>query len=115
MSIVRAFLDEERQKEAAIQAHIEVEQQTIQQLQIEKERQQALRNMQAMPGSSSNSIVIEKDDEDDLPPPVPYQCRMSTIPTYRPTCEKCGQLGHEEPTCTTPSVRGFSPVRSFDP
>ena len=63
MSIVRAFLDEERQKEAAIQAHIEVEQQTIQQLQIEKERQQALRNMQAMPGSSSNPIVIAKDDE----------------------------------------------------
>ena len=42
MSIVRAFLHEEQQKEATIQAHIEVEQQTIQQLQIEKERQQAL-------------------------------------------------------------------------
>ena len=102
MSIVRAFLDEERQKEAIIQAHIEVEQQTIQQLQIEKERQQVLQNMRAMPGSSSNPIVIEKDDEDDLPPPAPYQRQMSTIPTYRPTCEKCGQLGHEEPTCTTP-------------
>ena len=104
MSIVRAFLDEERQKEAAVQvqAYIEVEQQTKQQIQLEKERQQVLRNMQAMPGSSLNPIVVEKDDKDDFPPPAPYQRRMSTIPTYRPTCEKCGQLGHEEPTCTTP-------------
>ena len=70
MSIVRAFLDEERQKEVTIQAHIEVEQ------------QQALRNMQALPGSSSNPIEIEKDDEDDFPPLVPYKHRMSTILTY---------------------------------
>ena len=86
----------------AIQAHIEVEPQTIQQLQIENERQQALRNMQAMPGTSLNPIEIEEGDGDDFPPPAPYKRRMSTIPTYRPTCEKCGQLGHEEPTCTTP-------------
>ena len=92
MSIVRAFLDEEQQKEVVIQAHIEVE----------KERQQVLQNMRAMPGSSSNPIVIEKDDEKDVPPLVPYQRRMSTIPTYRPTCEKCGQLGHEEFACMTP-------------
>ena len=92
MSIVRAFLDKERQKEAVIQAHIEVE----------KEQQQVLQNMQAMPGSSSNPIVIEKDDKEDFPPLIPYQCQMSTIPTYRPTCEKCGQLGYEEPTCTMP-------------
>ena len=96
MSIVRAFLDEERQKETVVQAHIEAEQQTAQ---FEKEQQQ---DMRAMPGSSSNPILIEKDDDEDFPPLIPYQRRMSTIPTYRPTCEKCGQLGHEEPTCATP-------------
>ena len=90
MSIVRAFLDEERQREATIQTNIKVEQ------------QQTLRNMQALPGSSLHPIEIEKDDKDDFPPLIPYKRRMSTIPTYRPTCEKCGQLGHEEPTCTTP-------------
>ena len=99
MSIVRAFLDEERQKEMVVQAHIEAEQQAAQ---FEKERQQVLQNMRAMPGSSSNPILIEKDDDEDFPPLIPYQHRMSTIPTYQPTCEKCGQLGHEEPTCTTP-------------
>ena len=90
MSIVRAFLDEERQKEATIRAYVKVEQ------------QQTSRNMQAMPGSLLNPIEMEKDDKDNFPPLVPYKRRMSTILTYRPTCEKCGQLGHEEPTCTTP-------------
>ena len=90
MSIVRTFLEEERQKEATIRAHIETEQ------------QQTLRQMQTMPGTSLNPLETGKRDEDDFPPLVPYKRRMSTIPTYRPTCEKCGYLGHEEPACTTP-------------
>lgn len=73
MSIIKAFLDEERQKEATIQAHIETERQAICQIQFENERQEALRNMRTMPGSSQNPIIVEKDDEDGFPPLVPYQ------------------------------------------
>jgi hypothetical protein len=120
MSIVRAYLDEEQQKESIIKAHIEEKKQAIikawteenqrdalkkieeRRQHFEELRQQTIQQMrQQMPGSSRNPLVIETTDE-EFPSSFVYRRRTSTVPTYRPTCERCGQLGHEEPTCETP-------------
>ena len=68
MSIVRAYLEQERQ--------------------------------QNQPRSSGNPIVVDVPEENE--PPI-YRRRPSMSPRYRPTCEQCGQFGHEKPNCTTPA------------
>ena len=76
--------------------------------------------LRQLPGSSPKfPITIEIPDEEEepvnasLPPSQPspetaYNQRMrlrrpSMVPTYRPTCERCGLVGHEKPDCQTPN------------
>ena len=69
MSIIRAYLDQERQ--------------------------------QNQHGSLENPIVVDVSDGEE-PPTSTYRRRPSMSPRYHPRCEQCGQIGHEEPNCTTP-------------
>jgi hypothetical protein len=49
-------------------------------------------------GSSKNPIVIEASEAEEVVV-KPYERSESMRPQFRPTCEQCGQIGHNQDDC----------------
>jgi hypothetical protein len=58
-------------------------------------------------GSSQNPIEIESDSEDDQYEIFARTYRREFSPRFRPTCERCGLIGHNTADCDTP-LRTFA-------
>jgi hypothetical protein len=52
------------------------------------------------PGSLRNPIVIEVSEAEEVMV-KPYERSESMRPRFRPTCEQCGQIGHNKDDCQT--------------
>jgi len=51
-------------------------------------------------GSSKNPIVIEVSEAEEVVV-KPYERSEYMCPRFRPTCEQCGQIGHNQGDCRT--------------
>jgi hypothetical protein len=58
-------------------------------------------------GSSQNPIEVESDSENERYEKFAQTYRREFSPRFRPTCERCGLLGHNTSECDTP-LRTFT-------